>query len=158
MRGRPETLKAALYNTIHQNRKKVETIAEELGMGASYLARAALPDEDMLGAQDQRATGVRFPLKQLVPLIRATGDTQVLNYICHSVGLVALPIPQETSSLKSIQKGALKASAEFGDLMREISKSCDDNILSRPERERIHKEGWEAITAIMQVIIGCEEE
>jgi hypothetical protein len=151
MKGTPQTLKEALYNTIHGSDKSIAAIAEELSISQTYLYKAALPDEG------DDATGVKFPLKQLVPLIRATGDFQVLNYIERAFHRIAIPFPITSADPQTIQLDAIKAAAEFGDMMREISVSCGGASLTRKERERIHKEGWEAIEAIMSVIIGCEE-
>lgn len=157
MNGNPATLKEALYRTIHHNKKSVEAIAEELAMTPSYLARAALPDEDMLGKDNPQATGVRFPLKQLVPLIRATDDRQVLDYIANSIGCMVIEVPRRVADLSTIQVEAMNSAKEFGELMGEVATSCRENNLNRTMRERIHKEGWEAIVAIMRVIVGCEE-
>ena len=55
-----EIKRVVIYRTIHHHDNlSVEAIAEELNMAPSYLARAALPDADMAGAN---ASGVRFPL------------------------------------------------------------------------------------------------
>jgi len=151
-----KTLKQALYNTIHHHHSlSVEAIAEELNMSPSYLARAALPDTDM---DEINGTGVRFPLKQLIPLIRTTGDFQSLDFIENTLDRVAIDIPESVASLKSLQNDAVRAAAEFGDLMTEISYSCDDNTITAEESERICKEGWEAITAIMRIIVSCEQK
>lgn len=144
------TLKESLYRTIHHHpRLSVEAIAEELNMAPSYLARAALPDQDMTDT----GSGVRFPLKQLVPLTRITKDFQVLDHIENALGRVAVEIPCDCDTCFPILRdGALAAAAEFGDLMQEITRSCEDGKISEAEKEQIAKEGWEAITAIVKVI------
>lgn len=152
MRGSSNTLKEALYNTIHGSGKSIAAIAEELNMSQSYLYKSALPDDG------DDASGVKFPLKQLIPLIRATGDFQVLNYIERSFHRISIPYPATSADPDTIQIDAIAAAAEFGDMMREVSTSCAGGRFNRKDRERIHKEGWEAIEAIMRVIIGCEEE
>ncbi len=149
------TLKEALYNTIHHHPKKSpDQMAEELNMSSSYLARAALPDADM---DEINGTGVRFPLKQLIPLIRTTGDFQALDFIEQSLGRVAIPIPPSRASLQTLQTDALRAAAEFGDLMTEVADSCEDNKLTKKESKKICKEGWEAIAAIAQIMASCEK-
>lgn len=153
MKGNVSTLKVALYNTIHRSEKSVEEIAEDIDMAPSYLYRSALPDRD----QDENAsTGVRFPLKKIIPLVRSTDDYQVLDYIEHSLGRVAFQVPSSLLTIKSMQEDALRAAAEFGDLMRRISDSCEDGKLTAQEREDVHREGYEAITAIMRIVVGCE--
>ncbi len=152
---RNRTLKEALHKTIHQHETlSVEAMAEELGVSASYLYRSVLPDEDM--SKGKKTTGVRFPLKQLAPLIRLTGDFQALDHIEQSLGRVAIPLPPTRASVKTLQIDAMKAVAEFGDLMRVLAESCADNTLDKAERRQICKEGYEAVQAIMQIVASCE--
>ena len=144
----PGTLKDALHSTIHRHDSlTVEAIAEQLNMTPSYLYRAALPDPDTDGPN---ASGVRFPLKQLVPLIRVTGDYQVLDQVEFTLGRVAIPIPKPgTMTSKDIQANALDAVVQFGELMKELQSSLnDDGKISSREQKRIDKEGREAIQAI----------
>lgn len=156
MSDEARTLKEALYNTIHRHpRLSVEAIAEQLDMAPSYLYRAATPDPDTDGPN---ASGVRFPLKQLIPLVRATDDFQSLDFIERSLGRVAIPVERlQKTSVASLCRDAIHASAEFGDLMRELEASCEDGKLSTSERQRIAKEGWEAIRSIMAIVAACEQ-
>ncbi|MGB3209456.1 MAG: phage regulatory CII family protein [Desulforhopalus sp.] len=146
-----KTLKDALYDTIHHNGSlTIEAIAEQLDMTKSYLYRSATPDADTDG---ERATGVRFPLKQLVPLIRTTGDFQVLDLIEFTLGRVALPLPKIGSlTTKDVHANALNAVVQFGDLIKEIQISIADGQISEKEQDRIDKEGREAIQAIMLLL------
>ncbi len=148
------TLKEALHDTIHRHPTlSVEAIAEELNMTASYLNRAALPDKDTEGDQ---ASGVRFPLKQLVPLIRATGDYSTLDFIERKLGRVAFELPKDITA-STLPMDSIKAAAEFGELMGAIEQSVKDGQLSRAEKERIEKEGWEAVRAIIRILVACSE-
>ena len=152
----PGTIKDALHNTIHRHDSlTVEAIAEQLNMTPSYLYRAALPDPDTDGPN---ASGVRFPLKQLVPLIKVTGDYQVLDTIEQLLGRVAVPVALNSSvTIKELQVSAINAASEFGEVMKEINDSIKDNKITDDERERIEKESWQAIQAIMQVIMSCRQ-
>lgn len=154
MRYQPRTLKEALYNTIHRNPELgVGAIAEQLNMAESYLYRSALPDQDTDGPN---ASGVRFPLKQLIPLIKATGDYQVLDHIENCLGRVAIHVPREQATPDVLQMKAINSAAEFGRLMGEVHQALADDKLSRSEKDLICKVGWEAISALMQIIVSCE--
>jgi hypothetical protein len=155
MKFQPKTLKEALYNTIHRHpRLSISAMAEQLNMAESYLYRSALPDQDTDGPE---ASGVRFPLKQLVPLIRLTGDFQALDMIENSLGRVAIPIPStEKISVDKLQTKAIHSASEFGRLMSEVHGAMVDGTISDREKQKICKAGWEAVTAIMQVIKSCE--
>ena len=146
-----KTLKQALYDTIHHHDSlTIEAIAEQLDMTPSYLYRAATADPDTDG---DTASGVRFPLKQLVPLVRCTGDTQALDLIEFTLGRVAIPLPQKgTMSAEGVRANAMKAMAEFGELIGAIEGSLSDGQITADEQQRIDKEGREAIQSIMLLI------
>lgn len=147
------TLKECLYDTIHRNRKPLKAIAEEIGMAESYLTRAALPDQD----ESDTGTGCRFPLKRLIPLIRATGDFRVLDFIERSLGRVAVPLPDPAKSSRDIYRLSLQSVREFGELMGTIEKSLEDGKLSKKETETIQREGHEAIQAIVNLLSIIEK-
>ena len=147
-----KTLNEALYDTIHHHDSlTIEGIAEQLGMTKSYLYRSALADPDTDGEQ---ASGVRFPLKQLVPLIRITSDPQVLDLIEFTLGRVAIPLPKKgTKTIKCVQQDAMSAMVEFGHLIEEVQSAiADGQIITAEEQQRIDKEGREAIQAIMLLL------
>lgn len=145
-----KTLKEALYDTIHHGRIPPKAIAEQLGMARSYLYRSATEDPDQ---GDERSTGVRFPAKQIVPLIRATGDYQVLDLMEFQLNRVAVPVPDPGAlTVKDIRVQAMRAMVEFGDLIKQIEESLEDGVVTEKERSLIEKEGMEAVKAIMLLI------
>ncbi len=148
------TLKDCLYRTIHRNRKPLKALAEELGISENYLSRAALPDSE----ESETGTGCRFPLKKLIPLIRATGDYSTLDYIERSLGRVAVALPENGArSLRDVCRLSLKAVGEFGDLMREVEKSVKDDLVTDAEMGRVRVEGYQAVAAIMTLIRAMEQ-
>lgn len=147
------TLRDSLYNTIHRNKKPLKHIAEEIGISENYLTRAALPDPE----EGEAGSGCRFPLKKLVPLIRATGDYSVLDVIEHSLGRfgVLLP-PAAVTPTADICRLTMKSVSEFGVLVAEIEKSLTDNKVSKKEREKIVREGYQAVEAILSMVAACK--
>ena len=156
MNDGPMMVKDAVYIMIHRHPSlSVEAIAEQLGMATSYLYRAATPDPDMAGPD---ASGVRFPLKLAVPLTKITGNFLLLDTMEQLCGRVAVPIPQPSGlSIADLQSGAIKAAAEFGDVMQEIHISMKDNSISAQECKRITDECWQAIQSIMELIVKCDQ-
>lgn len=147
------TLKDNLYRTIHRNRKPPKAIAEEIGVSENYLYRAALPDPD----ESDTGTGCRFPLKKLIPLVRATGDYSVLDYIERTLGRVAVALPDGNGgALGDVCRMTLRAVAEFGELMREVEKSMADGLVTAEELERVQIEAHQAVAAIMRLIKTME--
>lgn len=148
-----QTLREALYKTIHRNQKPLKVIAEEIGISENYLTRAALPDAE----DSETGTGCRFPLKKLIPLIRSTGDYTVLDAIEHSLGRfgVQLPQPGNRALTADVCRLGMKTVAEFGELMADIEKALSDNKIKSSEREKIMKEGYEAVQAILCLMAAC---
>ena len=149
------TLKDCLYRTIHRNKKPLKAIAEEIGMSENYLSRAALPDPE----ESETGTGCRFPLKRLIPLVRATGDYSVLDHIERSLGRVAVNLPTaDAGSLRDVCRLALRAVSEFGDLMREVEKSMADDLVTVAELERVQAEAYQAVAAILRLIGSMDKD
>ena len=146
-----KTMKEALHDTLHRHPSlSIESIADQLDMAPSYLYRTALPDMDTDG---ERASGVRFPLKQLAPLIRVTGDYQVLDQIEWTLGRVAVQMPDcKQRSIKDIQSTALDATVRFGNLIKEIQISIEDGDISQDEQERIDKAGRKLIQEVVSLL------
>jgi hypothetical protein len=149
------TLKDCLYKTIHRNKKPLKAIAEEIEMAESYLTRSALPDLD----ECETGTGCRFPLKKLIPLVHATGDFSVLDFIERSLGRVAVKLPSaKVGALRDVCRLSLRAVSEFGELMQEVEKSLADNIIKPDEMERIREEGYQAIEALLTLVHAMEKQ
>ena len=149
------SIKDALHATIHRHpTKSVAAIAEEIGISENYLYRSALPDQDM----DGQGTGCRFPLKALIPLVRATGDFQVVDYIEYTLGRVGIVLPRLSGTMREISRLAMQAAVEFGQLMASAGKSMDDGRISTGELRRIEKEGYEAVQAIMTMVEAVRRE
>lgn len=149
------TLKDCLYQTIHRNKKPLKAIAEEIEMAESYLTRSALPDPD----ESETGTGCRFPLKKLIPLIRASDDFSTLDFIEAALGRVAVKLPAvKTGSLRDVCRLSLRAVSEFGEVMREVEKSMADQVVTSHEMDRIRDEGYQAIQALLTLMHAVEKQ
>lgn len=147
------TLRENLYNTIHLNKKPLKVIAEEIGISENYLTRAALPDAE----DSDTGTGCRFPLKKLIPLIRATNNYSVLDHIEHSLGRfgVLLPPPGRMPAA-DVARLTIRTISEFADVMKEVERSLQDNKIQSDERERIERKGYQAVQAILTLMAACK--
>lgn len=147
------TLRETLYVTIHRNKKPLKVIAEEIGVSENYLTRAALPDVE----DSDTGTGCRFPLKKLIPLIRATNDYSVLDHIEHSLGRFGVLLPPPAGTLTAdVCRLAMKSVTEFGELMSHVELATDGNKIKPVERENILREGYQAVQAIMSLMAACK--
>lgn len=143
------TLKDNLYRTIHQNKKSLKAIAEEIGMSENYLYRSALPDTD----ESDTGTGCRFPINKMIPLIRSTDDFSVLDYIERNLGRVAIAIPPKRQKpLSDMCRSTVRATAAFGELVSTIEKSLADGTMEKSECDLIQDEGYKAIQTILALM------
>lgn len=72
----PRTFGEALYHQVHHSVQDARTLAETIGVRAGYLLDAANPDRDE----------VQFQARLLVPLMRATEDTTLLEWLAGQMG------------------------------------------------------------------------
>ena len=89
---------------------------------------------------DPDASGARNPLDRLADIIRATGDTEVVNWLCHEAGGFFVPNPPEPTQPASV--GLLLRTqqlvSEFSHLLNTVTKSiADDNAIAPEEADRI---------------------
>jgi hypothetical protein len=149
-----KTVRECLHNTVHQNKKPLKVIAEELDMTANKLDRYALPDKEEAG---ENASGYGFPLTKLIPLIKITNDFSVLDAIEHAVGRcgVLLPPPDGTPAA-DICRLTMKSMSEFGELVERVEQAIADDEIKSKECAEIIKEGNHAIQAILSLMIACK--
>lgn len=149
------TLKDAIYKMIHQHpSKSLEAIAEEIGMAPSYLNRAALPDPDI---DDRETSGVRFPLKKLIPLTRATDDFSALDYIEQALGRAAFAMPVPGASLRCLHSHLVRSVSEFGDLLTKFEEIICDERITGDEAGDFEREAYEAIREIVAFVEAVKQ-
>lgn len=140
-----DSIKEALHNTIHRHpTKSVAAIAEEIGVSENYLYRAALPDQEEGGSD----SGCRFPLKKLIPLIRATGDFQALDYIEQALGRVAVPVSLPDCAADSLPLVLAKSVEQFSKLLNEYADMIADFRVTKDEAERFEGKAFSAMRQI----------
>ena len=102
-----QDIKDVLYETVHENKKPVKQIADEIGISSNYLYRSALPDDE---------SGVKFPLQNVIPLMKATNNYSLLRHIAKVSGFITIKMPvmksekkDEIDIIDSYQGSTLKA-------------------------------------------------
>lgn len=121
-------------------------------MSENYLTRSALPDPE----EAETGSGCRFPLKKLIPLIRATGDFTILDHMEDALGRVAIPVPRVSESMKDICRLTMKSVKEFGELMATLDASMADGRLTENEIVALQAEGYEAVQAITNLMYNIK--
>ncbi|RJP36035.1 MAG: hypothetical protein C4547_08265 [Phycisphaerales bacterium] len=96
---------------------------------------------------DPDAGGARNPLDRLADVVRATGDCNVVNWLCHEAGGFYVPNPTETVGdldaelLNRTQRLVMEFSRLLGEVTRAIE---DDGQIEPSEADRI-RHAWEAL-------------
>lgn len=131
----PTALKAALHRTIHEADKSVEQLAFECRVSPSYLYRACLEGE----------SGCRFPLDLALPLMRATGDYRLLDYLVSECDRATVKLPRVRRLKRKDPQVINEIAGNFNGAMSGVLE-----FFARPDRQKR--------TAIQQALHGhlCE--
>ena len=108
---------------------------------------------------DPDASGTRNPLDRLADIIRLTGSTDVVNWLCHQAGGFFAPNPAsgrehpQTELLMTTQKLV----QEFSQLLTAVTRSIeDDGQIHGGEAERIRR-SWEKLKSSAEAFaVACE--
>ncbi len=108
---------------------------------------------------DPDASGTRNPLDRLREIIRVTGHTPVVNWLCHEAGGFFVHNPEAES--KDIDGDLLQSTQQFvkafSELLNHVSDSvADDGAIEPDEADRIRM-GWERLkTTAETFVVACE--
>jgi hypothetical protein len=115
-------LKAALHRTVHESEKSVEQLAFECRISPSYLYRACLEGE----------SGCRFPLELTVPLMKATGDFRLLEFLNGACDRTAVKLPRVRRLKRNDPQVCNEISGNFNGVMGGVLA-----YFAAPDREKI---------------------
>lgn len=109
------SLNEVLHETFHRSKKKPQEIADELGVSYNYLARAVL----------EGPSGCNFPLRLLVPLMKATRNFGVLKKLAHLCGFMVVPLPKGIRKLGDAHSDLRRYQKRFAGLLEELVDFVD---------------------------------
>ena len=108
---------------------------------------------------DPDASGARNPLDRLAEVIKATGSTDVVNWLCHEAGgfYVTNPLPHTRSLSAELLNNTQKLVNEFGNLLLTVTRSVEDDGQIEPnEADRI-RQAWEKLKGTAESFaVACE--
>ncbi len=109
---------------------------------------------------DPDASGARNPLDRLAEIVEATGDQDVVNWLCHSAGGFFVPNPPGspddvgTELLLSTQRLV----KEFSQLLLAVTKSIEDDGQIEPAEAEGIREAWELLKRTVETFtVACEQ-
>ncbi len=131
----------------------VKMIAPDLGVSPSLLYKWCQPGDE---PTDSGATN---PLDRLAKIFEATGDEQIISWICQKADGFFCPNPKtEKNPTKELFAHTQRLVSEFSDLLQVISESSQtDKEICFKDSEKIRKE-WEELKGVGESFVkACEE-
>lgn len=132
---------------------------KRLGLSKSTIYKYSEPSDDYTDS------GTRNPLD----VINICIDGALADGVCEEnalaplyclaqrYGRIVLMLPKEPVCEPALTQQLLKTIEEFSQLTREVSADLKHGCTHPHAARRIHKEGWEAIAAITNLIQLCEQ-
>ena len=133
----------------------VKALAAELKLSPALVYKWCQP----LDPNDPDSSGARNPLDRVVDIVRATGDQDVVNWICHQAGGFFAPNPQidHKNAKTDLLVGAQQLVKEFSDMLEEVSRAvADDNAIEQSEAQRIRRH-WETLKRVAETFVAGSE-
>ncbi|WP_027185626.1 phage regulatory CII family protein [Desulfovibrio inopinatus] len=101
--------------------------------------------------------GHKCGVERLLPIMDVTDSDEPLHFLAHERGGVFVKLPTYSEDESPIQQQCLVAVKEFGELIATCAEALADMKLEKDERDRITREGHEAVTAIMGLLKLVED-
>lgn len=139
--AQPVNLFQAVQSLIHDSAPQTpKGIASDVGVGYSYLLKAADPEQ-----QD-----VQFQTRLVGPVTNAAKNDVLIDFLARQCGGVfyrlALPGEMDTATAKTLR--------EFGEYLTEVANAMSDHRVTPEEYHRVKSQGHEAIAAILAHLAG----
>lgn len=109
-----KSLNEAIYETVHRSEKPPKVIADEIGCSYNYLMRMGMQSE----------SGCDFNLKYLVPLMKATGNYNVLKVLARLCSKLVVAQPRGTRN--GAKKDLITYHKYFSDMMSKLFEFAQD--------------------------------
>lgn len=128
-------------NFIIKKKYRVSDIAKEMRIADDTFYRYARGENIM-------------PPDRIIDLIKATGDSEYLDYFCEPCGYTAVPVAKGTPTPHTLERDALHLAVSAGDALKEFEKAIDDLHLDRLERRQITR----ALDIVIQRAANMKEK
>lgn len=145
------------YQVLKQAAEKVgvKALAAQLKLSPALVYKWCQPHDPT----DPDSSGARNPLDRLAEIVEATGDLEVVNWLCHQAGGFFAPNPEVSADHfgTDLLMGTQQLVKEFSDMLEEISRSiADDGAIVSREAMRIRRH-WEALKRVAECFVVSGE-
>ncbi len=108
---------------------------------------------------DPDTSGARNPLDRLADIVEATGDLEVVNWLCHQAGGFFVPNPEVDMKRMNtdLLVGTQQLVRKFSNMLEEVSRSiADDGLIEPAEAARIRFH-WEKLKRVAESFVVAGE-
>ena len=108
---------------------------------------------------DPDAGGTRNPLDRLAEIVEATGDRDVVNWLCHQAGgfFVPNPIPPPSDLSTELIVKTQQLVMEFSRLLTTVSRSIEDDGAIQPDEAERIRDAWERLKRTAETFAVASE-
>ncbi len=134
----------------------VKAVAAKLNVSAALVYKWC---QEPPTEEDPDASGARNPLDRCRGLFDATGDSEIVNWLCRAADGFFVPNPRvRLGDTEEQLLGTTQRVVEnFGHLLSDISRSIEnDGVITEPEAETIRR-SWETLKRHGEsFVVACE--
>lgn len=128
----------------------VKKVADDLGLSASMVYKWGEP-------VDAESTVVN-PLDRIEALLRSTGDTRLVQWICQRGGGFFVKNPKlERAHPEHLIPATNEIVQEFADLLQTVAAAAADNQITERESKDIRAR-WEELKSVTENFVACCEQ
>lgn len=142
------TLKDAVYEVVHNSGVPVKVLADDTGIGLSYLYNAANVNLEEFQLQAQ----------MIIPLTKRTGNYAILDRMEAAVGRTAIRLPEAGKEPIAITDNIFAMVRQVGELSGQFLEAQKDNIIDSIEGKRMEKITMELIQSCAEFISAVAHE
>lgn len=133
------------------SKTSVKQVSSDLGLSLSMVYKWAESDEGS-------GSGATNPLDRIETLVRSTGDTRIVQWICERAGGFFIKNPKSHWPHPHFLIPATnRVVQEFADLLSVVAAAAADNQISKEESGRIRRR-WEDLKSATECFVRCCEE
>lgn len=109
--------------------------------------------------EDPDASGARNPLDRVAEIVKATGDTELVNWLCHEADgfFVSNPEPFDHDLDTELLINTQRLVTEFSQLLLTVTHSVEDDGQIEPKEADQIRAAWETLKSTAEsFIVACE--
>lgn len=138
------------------NRIGVKALAAQLGLSPALVYKWCQEYDP----GNPNSSGTRNPLDRIRDMVRATGDLDLVRWVCRQAGGFLAMNPQVRKGSRDVELvlTTQRVVSAFSDLLEEVTRSIrNDGVITPAEAERIRRD-WEMLKGIAETFVtACEQ-